>query len=48
MRVIYTLVTVLFAVASYQVFTDGFSQPWVAAALGWGLSWFAISAIKGE
>jgi hypothetical protein len=48
MRLIYALVTVLFAVASYQVFTDGFSQPWVSAALGWGLSWFAISTIKGD
>lgn len=48
MRLFYALATVLFAVASYQVFTDGFSQPWVSAALCWGLSWFAISTIKGE
>jgi hypothetical protein len=48
MRLIYALATVMFAMASYQVFTDGLSQPWVSAALGWGLSWFAISAIKGE
>lgn len=48
MRLIYAIATVLFAVATYQIFTDDSSQPWVSAALGWGLSWFAISFIEGE
>lgn len=48
MRLFYALATVLFAIASYQVFTDDLSQPWVSAALGWGLSWFAISTIRGD
>lgn len=48
MRLFYAVATVLFAIASYQVFTDDLSQPWVSAALGWGLSWFAISTIRGD
>lgn len=47
MRLFYAVATVLFAIASYQVFTDDLSQPWVSAALSWGLSWFAISTIIG-
>ena len=48
MRLFYAVATALFAIASYQVFTDDLSQPWVSAALGWGLSWFAISTIRGD
>lgn len=45
MRFFYLLAATLFAVASYQVFTDDISQPIVSAALGAGLGWFTLSAI---
>jgi hypothetical protein len=48
MRVFYAIYTVIFAAASYQIFTDDVSQPIVAVALGGGLGWFFMRSIIGD
>jgi hypothetical protein len=48
MRLFYAICTVIFAVASYQIFTDDVSQPIVAVALGVGLGWFFSRSITGD
>jgi hypothetical protein len=46
MKVLYIVVTTLFAYASYEVLTSIPYQPFVGAALGYGLGWFAVSIFK--
>jgi hypothetical protein len=48
MRLFYLVATALFAYASYEIFTDGVAQPFVSAALGLGLGWFATSLFNGD
>jgi hypothetical protein len=47
-RLMYILISAVFAVGSHQILTDAYEQPYISALMGFGVSFFFFKAILGD